>query len=662
MVRKCMGIMAGEQIDCTTDQDENGSYSEFLIPAPSLVFESSRNFPIKWYFGAHVIISKEEYFLVIGDQIENTVFICAVHEVGKHLPTGFICLDADAFHNWLNPTEGNTTIEPPHQAWGFYDAIQFCGNTMKPGDSNTSSYYFKACIDTKEAFENIVLTIITHVIAVKEMPEYSFLFLNPSNHSESSQPDGETTTPSSPKLSRAQKAAKTREENKKKDKEKFVPKRGQVVAGYNNVINPPIVDVNKIRDNAQTQANKAKPKGSGGSKKTTVTKKGPTKRGPRQRNVQQASGKSEDEGSDSYEDLDHGVLSNQLDLPPYKKSSKTKSELPLPFGNTLLGSLTKATEALVNAIKVKNESNEVALNPEGKSMRTLLREEAEADHKLDHLKFMDKMVEAQAALNLKAGNPLPVVAMAQHQSTTTVTATPPVASNYENQSMSHQAVHQIQNQQLLVKAPNGQLTAPMMIQLSPLHQQGGPQTLNGQSPYYQQQQYQPQQGLENSHLQMQYQQTWQSPEFLQQMQYQYQNASSPAAQYDSNMWASHQHQYNGMHTPQQFAGGMNANSYANSYDTFSGNGLRDTRSTYPAHSKQGDSRYTMYQQTMPGAKLLENYDYLPSQRGVPSRGSQQFQRQQMGFQQPNSWRGNQYHDVESTSSAPNQNSYSGSKR
>ena len=86
MVRKTMGIMEGEKIDCTTAKSENGNYSELLIPAPSLVhFESNHNYPIKWYFGAHIIISESEHFLVFGDQIENIVFICAVHEVGSCL-------------------------------------------------------------------------------------------------------------------------------------------------------------------------------------------------------------------------------------------------------------------------------------------------------------------------------------------------------------------------------------------------------------------------------------------------------------------------------------------------------------------------------------------------------------------------------------------------
>jgi hypothetical protein len=614
MVRKTMGIMTGEHIDCTTDKDENGSYSELLIPAPSLVLESHQNFPIKWYFGTHIIISSVEYFLIFGDQIENTVFICAVHEVGKHLPTGFICLDADAFHKWLKPTEGNKAVEPPCEAWGFYDAIQFCTKTMKSEDSDTVSYNLKVCVETKEAFEEAILSMIAHVMEIKVNPAYSFMFLatskDSSNHPDAPSTDGSANS----KLTKAQKAAKTREENKNKAKEKFVPKRGQVVAGYEG-INPPFVNVNKIKNDIQEQGvlgKRVNPKGSGVSKKTTLSKKSipNKKKGSRPKNGGKIEyGYEDDNSEDNNEEFDD-ESSALVNLPrPNKRSSKFKSEVIIqsvpqaPFETSILGSLTKATEALVNAIAAK-EATEDPKNQGGKSMRTLLREEAEADHKLDHLKFMDKMVEAQAALNLKAGNPLPVLAMAQHQSTTLTTAPVVAPPLQENGSISQQT------QQLVL--PIGQAPAQMMMQAS------SPQILNGQLPQFQQQQC-----ANISQFQMQYNQPWQSPQFQQQMQYQHQNLYSPAAQHDANIWASHQlqQQYYGVNTPQ--------------------------------------------------LKFFEGEDSSYYDMRHPSPGTQMFQRQhqgQMTYQQPNSWGNSQHHSAQSSSnqwassSKPNQSSNSWSKK
>ena len=214
-IRSTMGIMADEKIDCTTDKDVDGSYSNLQLPAPSLVnFESPNGFPIKWYFGAHIILKDESYYLVFGDQIEDTVFMCAVHEVGNSVPTGFICLDAAAFHNWLAPTDGNQAIEPPCEAWGFHNARQFCGNTMK--SSATDTYQFKACIETKSAFEKAVLSMIAHLLEVRQKQEYSFIFKVPSQSSINA--DAQPTEHDHLSLTRAEKAAKTREEKKRKKK------------------------------------------------------------------------------------------------------------------------------------------------------------------------------------------------------------------------------------------------------------------------------------------------------------------------------------------------------------------------------------------------------------------------------------------------------------
>ena len=253
-IRTTMGIMADEKVDCITDKDADGSYSNLQLPAPSLVdFESPNGFPIKWYFGAHIILKNESYYLVFGDQIADTVFICAVHEVGNSIPTCFLCLDAAAFHNWLTPMEGNEAIEPPCEAWGFHNARQFCGNTMKA--TSTDAYHFKACIETKSAFEKAVLSMIAHLLEVRQKQEYSFIFKVPSQSSVNvnAQSTDDITSSAGNQdhdhrhLTRAEKAARTREEKKLKEKERFVPSRGSV-----------IVDVNQIKSNIETAAAAAK--------------------------------------------------------------------------------------------------------------------------------------------------------------------------------------------------------------------------------------------------------------------------------------------------------------------------------------------------------------------------------------------------------------------
>ena len=307
-----------------------------------------------------------------------------------------------------------------------------------------------------------------------------------------------------------------------------------------------------------------------------------------------------------------------------------QSKKQLPFHNTLLGSLAKATEALVNAVAAKESKEAATTNAEGKSLRTILREEAEADHKLDHLRFMDKMVEAQAALNLKAGNALPIVAMAQQQTATVTTAPLVVANHQDNVLVAPQSIQQFQNQQFVVHSmPSGQLPAQPTAQASSLHRQSDPKIPNGPG-HCQQQQYQ-QYFPNNSELQMQFQYQ-QSPQFLQQSHYQQQDIS-PAVQYNSNKWSSCSHQhYDAFTSPQAFDDERFSQYY------------QGTRST-----GYNDAQYTMQQQAVHGAQLLDR--------------SLAYQQQQMGYHQPNRGRGNQQQQFAQSSSnqwaspsVPDQNS------
>ena len=336
--------------------------------------------------------------------------------------------------------------------------------------------------------------------------------------------------------------------------------------------------------------------------------------------------------------------------PIKKKPSASKPQVAqVSCDNSLLGSLTKATEALVAAM----ESKEAYRNPEGKSMRSILREEAEADHKLDHMKFMDKMLEAQAALNLKPGNQSPAIAMAQHQATI-VTTTPEIAPNLANLSS--------QQIQLLSQNISSAPSLPTM-QASPLQPQPRDSFYHQwPSSHYQYQR----QSLGSDCFQMQYQRPWQSPQFLQQGQFQYAQhlraqTPSPRSNYESTMRVPDQDQYEGTATPHQIIEGEDDGAY---YYTKPPTSQR-VRPSHTANSKQDNAQSTTTYQTMRQQQYLQDNMYQPDQRGMSPHFDSSFQQQHMRFQQPTRWGSNQFREASlnqhASSSAPRQNSYSRGK-
>ncbi len=125
MTRTTVGTLDGEPTETTSKGENDLGYCILRLPCPALQTEAiNTNRPISFYFSAHILLSgtrESEHFLSFGDQIGSIVYIFALHSKGDALPSSLLCLDADYFQNWLFPSEGKMSEEPPSTAWGLHD-------------------------------------------------------------------------------------------------------------------------------------------------------------------------------------------------------------------------------------------------------------------------------------------------------------------------------------------------------------------------------------------------------------------------------------------------------------------------------------------------------------------------------------------------------------
>jgi hypothetical protein len=294
-----MGIFSEEPKETTVKGDTDVGYCHLQLPSPALQTEFvNTNRTVLFYFGAHVITSmnsdcKEvnmEYFICFGDQIGSLVFIFALHAKEDSLPFGFLCLEVEHFQKWQLPIEGEESVEPPSNAWGVHSTLDFLECNMTPGHKLTQH------ITDKKHFSEKAIGTINHLVKFKNDEAYSFIFkikdtkagYNDSSDVEVlvSDDEGEDTKAGyndssdvevlvsdddgdknddevdRPALTPAQKAAKTRAENKKKGKLRHQAKRSKG--------DKPPLDVNSMLRGAQQLANEPVKQGQArGSKAVT---------------------------------------------------------------------------------------------------------------------------------------------------------------------------------------------------------------------------------------------------------------------------------------------------------------------------------------------------------------------------------------------------------
>ena len=72
-------------------------------------------------------ISMENLHMHIGDKFGNFVFLAAVSHPNDHndLPTGFLCIESDAFLSWLFSTESEASVTPEESKFYFCSTNKF---------------------------------------------------------------------------------------------------------------------------------------------------------------------------------------------------------------------------------------------------------------------------------------------------------------------------------------------------------------------------------------------------------------------------------------------------------------------------------------------------------------------------------------------------------
>ena len=301
MARTTLGILDGARFDQTErilgindDSAESSGYCPMLqIPAPSLQWElHSTNRPVKFYLGVHIILFGKEdsegsdYFLCLGDQINNLVFISAIVTDTNGLPKHLLCLREKSFMRWIFPVDSEVSEVPPLDAWEPHNPEKFSKTNVKPG------HLPKIHINNEGLFREKVVTIVSHLSSNKYNDQYNFIFkfeLHDGTASSSIQgvDDGEkfdeeqsnddedkfvdeasagenqedNKDNSSSYLTPQEKAKKTRAANKLRVKEYHQPSRGST--------RKPPIDMNVLLLKVQQQGNSKGKNGGQGNKKTS---------------------------------------------------------------------------------------------------------------------------------------------------------------------------------------------------------------------------------------------------------------------------------------------------------------------------------------------------------------------------------------------------------
>jgi hypothetical protein len=174
--RKNLGFVAGEEF-VETDPDADGSCSRLFLPAPVLQTEIPENQrPVKFYFAVHMMIAAPtgttDYFLVHGDHIGEMVFICAIYEDTCSLPNVFLCLEENAFMNWLQPPQGRESLLPPSNGWELCNSVEFCRSYIRFEDPKG----LKGQFTDPALFASVMLDVITELFKFRSSEEYKMAF------------------------------------------------------------------------------------------------------------------------------------------------------------------------------------------------------------------------------------------------------------------------------------------------------------------------------------------------------------------------------------------------------------------------------------------------------------------------------------------------------
>lgn len=136
---------------------------------------------VKGYVPMQSVVSDDFHFVLavsigdlhmhIGDKFGNLVFLAAVSHPNDHnrLPTGFLCLETNAFLSWLFPAEGKDSEIPDDSKFYFKSTKKFLKDIEKTNQERSSS--------VMSGIKNIIKTLINFLLDRKKQENYQKHFL-----------------------------------------------------------------------------------------------------------------------------------------------------------------------------------------------------------------------------------------------------------------------------------------------------------------------------------------------------------------------------------------------------------------------------------------------------------------------------------------------------